>query len=717
MVQLFDERTRRALGETLVNGGFGVAGRGAQLNEAFADLPTLARDASAQLRAATREEGALGDLVVGAAGTASGLRGERSDDVAALIGSADATFDTIARRGEELRETIEALRPFEDQLLTTAPVAEPLLDDLAALAADLEPTVRAENALLPDINRLFARGGDAALREQADHGGHGPGAARGPAGRVRPLPDVDRTPPAEHRPGAAQGDRRALQARGLAGRRAAGGRYEHSLPAGVGRWRSRPAGLDGSHSASLPEPDPQAGRGATGLVLSVFGKRLVGFGLIAAAVIAVALGISRPNPFADTRSYWAVFDTAQGLGAIDRDVRVSGAKVGTIHEVVRVGDDVRLELVLFEDVPIHADARVDMRPHTLFEGSSFVDLHPGSPSVPVLEPGDEIPLEQTTNYVTLDEALRVLRPEIRESMRRLAKAGSATLRDEGVAGVQRMFERAPRLSRALGPAARAAQGPERRELVGAIGGLAQTVDGVARSEEQLIPFVRRVNRTNAALTLDRAAPLDAALAALPGTLRELNESAPALTGLIDRLDRFSHAVTPALPELAPALRETTPVVARATPVLRRAIPLIRDARLVSSRLGRASEGGLTEMLRLTSEPIPKLRESLDVANAPSVHGAPGFRQLVAGAFTGGDAIFRGYQTPAQHPEAPGHVFRIGNYINPAALTPLPDLLGGGDDALPLPAGAPRSMVSASCADVARVSRRAARELEESGGCR
>ncbi len=102
-----------------------------------------------------------------------------------------------------------------------------------------------------------------------------------------------------------------------------------------------------------------------------------------------------------------------------------------------------------------------MRPHTLFEGSSFIDLSPGSPSAPALEAGGRIPIEQTSNYVTLDEALRVLRPEVRESLRDLAAVGADTLRGKAVDGIQQSLANSPELMRDLRGPVRALQGRSR----------------------------------------------------------------------------------------------------------------------------------------------------------------------------------------------------------------------------------------------------------------
>jgi len=442
--------------------------------------------------------------------------------------------------------------------------------------------------------------------------------------------------------------------------------------------------------------------------MSTARKRMFGIGAIALGALLIFLGVTKPNPLAEKHSYWAEFDTVQGLGPIDRDVRIAGVKVGQVGAVEREGDDVRVELVLAEDFSVHDDARADMRPHTLFEGSNFIDLSPGSPSAPVVEEGALIPIERTSNYVTLDEALRILKPEIRTSLRDLTEVGSNVLRGEAIEAIQHTLKGAPGLTEDLAPAARAAQGPEREELANAVLGISQTVDAVADKEAELIPLLQRLNRTGAALTVEGGAPLDQALAALPGALQELHDAAPPLEAVIRNLDSLAVEITPALPELTAALRDTTPVLAHAIPVLRAATPLIEDTRLIAKRLGEA-KGGLVTMFNLIDVPLTQFADLLAVLNAPSALGAPNNRQLIAGAFVGGDGVFSGYQTPSQNPDAPGHHLRIGTYFNPAVVAGLGDLLGG----LPLPLAAQQS---ASCADVKQVSPSAARQVKAYGGC-
>lgn len=158
VVQLFDQEARESLQATVVNTGYGVADRGDELNAAFADLEPAAANLADQLEAATSEPGAIGDAIAGAAATTEGLRGTREDDVEGLIVSGSEAVGAVASRAEALREALRLLPPFEDEFLATAPIAEPLLDDLGATAQELEPAVEGLNDALPMINRLLALG-------------------------------------------------------------------------------------------------------------------------------------------------------------------------------------------------------------------------------------------------------------------------------------------------------------------------------------------------------------------------------------------------------------------------------------------------------------------------------------------------------------------------------------------------------------------------------
>jgi ABC-type transporter Mla subunit MlaD len=398
-------------------------------------------------------------------------------------------------------------------------------------------------------------------------------------------------------------------------------------------------------------------------VETTFGRRVVGAGVILAALALILFATLRPNPFKDTQTIRVEFDSVRGLGRIDRNVRVAGANLGEVGDVKRTADDVVVELKLDPDILIHEDARAALRPHTLFEGSAFIDLHPGSPSAPPLE-GGAIPQRQTSVYVSLDEATRVLRKSNRDALRDLVGSGAKLLRGQAITGLRKTLKRAPELVRELGPTARALRGPEGDELGHAIRGLSQTVAWTATREEQLLPLVQRANRTLAALDVDGGAALDAALAALPGPLEELREGGDRLTAVIDRLDRLAVEGKPFFEELAPLLRDSRPLLRRATPIVRDATPLVAALGTVLARSARAAP----TLKRIVEEMRPGTRilvESvLPFLTADTKLGVPGYEQLIS-AFTGGTAALRPYQTAGQGLLGEGHVLRLGAYLDPA----------------------------------------------------
>ena len=191
-------------------------------------------------------------------------------------------------------------------------------------------------------------------------------------------------------------------------------------------------------------------------------------GLALALVSVVLLGWSlagKPDPLATHHVVWAEFEDAATVIHFDRDVRLGGVNVGTIGEIQRQGDIARVELKLKPEVAdaVRRDASAELRPHTLFDGNSFIELEGGSPSAPPMGNGT-IPLSRTKNYVTLDKALRVLDTDTRRALQGVLRDAGRALGDRQVSALRQGFEKSPPLLRATRGWARAAQGPTRREL-------------------------------------------------------------------------------------------------------------------------------------------------------------------------------------------------------------------------------------------------------------
>jgi ABC-type transporter Mla subunit MlaD len=158
VVELFDTEAREALSNAVYSAGLGVAGRGTELNVALEDLPHATREGASQLQALTSTPGAIRRSLRGAGRATSGLRGERPDDVAGTIASGSAVLGAIANQAGPLGETIELLRPVEDELIATAPSARRLLDLTATLARTLEPAVAELERALPDVIEILSLG-------------------------------------------------------------------------------------------------------------------------------------------------------------------------------------------------------------------------------------------------------------------------------------------------------------------------------------------------------------------------------------------------------------------------------------------------------------------------------------------------------------------------------------------------------------------------------
>jgi ABC-type transporter Mla subunit MlaD len=158
VVQLFDKQARRALSKASFNAGIGLAGRGPDLNGALHDLPPLTRNGASELKALTSKPGAIARSIAATERVVSGLAGARPDDVRALLRSGSAVLGAVANQQGALGRSLDLLRPFEDQLLATAPLADPVLSGATTLTRKLRPAVVDLAAALPDLNRALALG-------------------------------------------------------------------------------------------------------------------------------------------------------------------------------------------------------------------------------------------------------------------------------------------------------------------------------------------------------------------------------------------------------------------------------------------------------------------------------------------------------------------------------------------------------------------------------
>lgn len=320
--------------------------------------------------------------------------------------------------------------------------------------------------------------------------------------------------------------------------------------------------------------------------------------VLALAVIAWSLA-GKPTPFGSSASVVrAEFRDVSSLIRFDRDVRLGGVDVGTIGKVQRTGDTARVELELDPDVArtIRADASAELRPHTLFDGNSFIELDPGSPSAPPL--GDRIiPLSRTRNYVTLDKALRVLDTPTRTALQETVGGLADTLRPSAVPPLRATITRLPQLMQRTARWTPAVAGPHRTELRGAVRGLARTVAAVAAARTAIPPLVRSTAATVRAVDAPDPA-LARALERLPGTLATTRRGSRALHRTLVALRPVAGGLVPVMHGLGPTLGEARPVLRRLGPALARSRPFFADLRATLDAGGRAATPARRRMVSL-----------------------------------------------------------------------------------------------------------------------
>lgn len=375
-------------------------------------------------------------------------------------------------------------------------------------------------------------------------------------------------------------------------------------------------------------------------------QRVAGLCIITGFFGLLLLGYAKVRPFEDTKTVWATFANAATITSTDRDVRVSGATVGRIGDIERVGDNARVELILEDsDIRVAEDATADLRPHLAFEGSSFVDLHPGSGSAPAFEDGDTIPVERTRNYVSVDKVLRVASAPTRAALKGDLRKLGESLQPEQQMQLQSAFKDQPELYTTLAPAARAARGVAGDELTGAVGGLSRTVDKLATRSEDFQPGLREAARSFVALRADGA--LHQALQSLPPALSALQTGGVDLRNIVDELEPFAADVQPALRELGPTQRQLRPLLRELTPVLRSARPTLSDVRTAVTAVGDASPTTLRVLRNVDPIYDPLKDRVLPALFEKTRLGATNYDQLIRGFATGFDGAISSLQTTEQ----------------------------------------------------------------------
>jgi phospholipid/cholesterol/gamma-HCH transport system substrate-binding protein len=396
--------------------------------------------------------------------------------------------------------------------------------------------------------------------------------------------------------------------------------------------------------------------------------RLIGLAVIVVVAGGAWLGIVKPNPFETREVVHVMFDRIQSLAQVQRDVRVAGVNVGTIGDVRRIGDRAEVDLVLNQWIPVYRDATAALRPHTPFEGTTFVDLWPGTPAAGRLG-NRAIPLSQTSVFVSAGDVLSTFTARVRRSFQVIVSQLSEALRRPGQIGLGTAIHNAPSLLEQTSVVAPALRGPHETELRALIPSAAATVDALAGEDGQLQRAIHNASRTLDAIAVDDAKPFDQTLSVLPATLTAATSAALKVTSVLHQAGATATALTPALGAIAPTTGPLVTLFHRANSTLRTVPPVIDAFAATLTRLGDASPA--LGRLFATLAPAAKLLDGslIPFLNSRGALGLPVYLQLMA-ATTGFTGALSGFVAPSQRLAggAIGHALR-GTLQGPFTLPP------------------------------------------------
>lgn len=157
----FNARTRAAFQEWMQEAAVAVNGQGQNLSYALGGLEPTFTEFDKLFRVLSTQEVAVSQLFRNGATTFAALRG-REGELANLIRSSDAVFQTTARRDRDIEALFRAFPTFLDESRLTLDRlkgfslnADPLMRQLVPAAEQLSPTLIALSKLAPESKAFF----------------------------------------------------------------------------------------------------------------------------------------------------------------------------------------------------------------------------------------------------------------------------------------------------------------------------------------------------------------------------------------------------------------------------------------------------------------------------------------------------------------------------------------------------------------------------------
>ena len=407
------------------------------------------------------------------------------------------------------------------------------------------------------------------------------------------------------------------------------------------------------------------------------GMSPVAVGIIAVVLIAAGsfFGFTRYNPFARPFELKAAFPSASNLQPAS-PVRIAGVDIGKVKEVKPIGRSGKAMVTMTIDkpgLPIHKDAELKIRPRIFLEGNFFVDIRPGTPTAPVLQSGDTVPVNQTATPVQLGEVLRALQSDTREDLRTLiVEYAVKGLGNGGAEAYNRMLDHAPAALRSSAIANEATLGQRPHDLSNLLRGQQRLFRELSANPEILKDLITNLNTTAGALAREDQALMES-LPALRDTLRVGEPALVALDNALPSLRAFSI-------EALPGVRSSGPTIDASLPLIRQLRLLVRPEELrglvadlrptipALARLNRATIPFLAENRTLSACQnqvlLPFANEPIPDPDFPKNSGEPFYQQAARGLV--------GLAGESRISDANGPMFHVQPQTGPTTVTNVND---------------------------------------------
>jgi virulence factor Mce-like protein len=300
------------------------------------------------------------------------------------------------------------------------------------------------------------------------------------------------------------------------------------------------------------------------------------------------------------------------------EVRVHGVEVGTVASVKQATDGksaiVSLRINNIGALHLRQDASAQIWWRTLLGFNMYIEVDPGSPSAPPLNPLF-ISTAHTQAQVELDNVLQAFGPAQRTGIQTFFKTFDQAFSNDAAVG-SAINALGPAMTH-IAPGISALRGTQPGDLTRLLQQGNRLVTVLKKNDNSLAGLINN-GAVALGVTAARSADLGATVDQAPATETQTQATMVRLRTTLNKLDPLSTNLQPGARALAPAAEAAIPTLREAVPLLDAARPTFRDLTPAISSLQSASQTGVPllngfypTIVRTRDDIIPKILNTVD----------------------------------------------------------------------------------------------------------